>query len=52
VQARGRVYEVCIEDRPGEDCTVYIDSLDEGSDLYRSIEVTVLKDWLGIDIVR
>jgi hypothetical protein len=52
VQARGRVYEVCVEDRPGEDCSVHIDGLDEGSELFRAIQGAVLKDWLGIDAVR
>jgi hypothetical protein len=49
VQARGRVYEARIEDFPGEDCTVRIDGLEEGSELYRTIKSTVLKDWLGTD---
>src|SRR5215471_20307177 len=52
VQARGRVYEVCVEDRPGEDCTVHIDGLDERWELFRAIQGAVLKDWLGIDAVR
>ena len=47
VQARGRVYEVCVEDRPGENCTVHIDGLDERSELFRAIQGVVLKDWLG-----
>jgi hypothetical protein len=46
------VYEVCVEDRPGEDCTVHIDGLDERSELFRAIQRAVLKDWLGIDPVR
>ena len=52
VQARGRVYKVCVEDRRGEDCTAHIDGLDEGSELFRAIKGAVLKDWLGIDAVR
>ena len=52
VHARGKVYDVCVEDRPGEDCTVHIDGVDEGSELFRAIEAVVLKDWLGIDAVR
>jgi len=43
------VYEVCVEDRPGEDCAVRIDGLDERSELFRAIQQAVLKDWLGID---
>ena len=46
------VYEVCVEDRPGEDCTVHIDGLDERSELFRAIQRAVLKDWLGIDAVQ
>ena len=52
VQARGRVYKVCVEDRRGEDCTAHIDGLDEGSELFGAIQAAVLKDWLGIDAVR
>ena len=52
VQARGRVYEACVEDLPGEDCTVHIDGIDENSELFRAIKGAVLKDWLGIDPVR
>jgi hypothetical protein len=52
VQARGSVYKVCVEDRPGEDCNVYIDGLDEGSELFRAIQGAVLEDWLGIYAVR
>jgi hypothetical protein len=52
VLARGKVYEVRVEDPPGEDCIVSIDGLEKGSDLFRSIEEAVLKDWLGIDAVR
>src|SRR5262245_66348741 len=52
VQTRGRVYEVCVEDRPGEDCTVHIDGLDERRELFRAIKRAVLEDWLGIDAVR
>jgi hypothetical protein len=47
VQVRGRVYEVRLEDLPGEACTVRIDGLEEGSGLYRLIKRVVLKDWLG-----
>jgi hypothetical protein len=47
VQVRGRVYEVRVEDLPGEACRVRIDGLEEGSALYRSIKRVVLKDWLG-----
>ena len=52
VEARSRVYEVCVEDRPGEDCTVHIDGLNERSELFRAIKQAVLEDWLGIDAVR
>ena len=52
VQARGRVYNVCVEDRPGEDCTVHIDGIDERSEMFRAIQRNVLKDWPGIDAVR
>jgi len=45
------VYKVCVEDRPGEDCTVHIDGVDEGSKLFRAIQAVVLKDWLEIDAV-
>jgi hypothetical protein len=50
VQAAGRVYEAHVKDLPGEDCTVHIEGLEEGSELFRSIEDAVLKDWLGIGI--
>lgn len=52
VLARGKVYEVRVEDPPGEDCTVRIDGLEQGSELFRLVEGAVLKDWLGIDAVR
>jgi hypothetical protein len=52
VLARGKVYEVRVEDPPGEDCAVRVEGLEEGSELFRSIEGTVLKDWLGIDPIR
>jgi hypothetical protein len=52
VQAAGRVYEVHVTDLPGEDCTVHIEGLVEGSELLQSIEGAVLKDWLGIDADR
>jgi HPt (histidine-containing phosphotransfer) domain-containing protein len=52
VQALGRVYEVCVEDHPGQDCTVLIDGLDEKSELFQAIQGAVLKDWLGIDAAR
>jgi hypothetical protein len=47
VRVRGKVYEVRVEDPPGEDCTVRINGLEGGSELYRTIEIAVLKDWLG-----
>jgi hypothetical protein len=31
---------------------VHIDGLEEGSELFRSIERAVLRDWLGIDAVK
>jgi hypothetical protein len=37
---------------PGEDCTVYIEGLEEGSELFQSIAGAVLKDWLGTDADR
>jgi hypothetical protein len=49
VQAGGRVYKVRVEDFPGEDCTVHIDDLEKGSELFQLIETVVRKDWLGID---
>ena len=52
VQAAGRVYEAHVKDRPGEDCTVHIDGLEEESELFQSIKGAVLKDWLGIDTIR
>lgn len=50
VQAAGRVYEAHVKDLPGEDCTVHIKGLEEGSELFQAIEGAVLKDWLGIGI--
>jgi hypothetical protein len=52
VRARGKVYEVRVEDPPGEDCTVRIEGLEKGSELFRAIEGAVLKDWLGVDAGR
>jgi len=52
VQAGGRVYKARVEDLLGEDCTVHIDDLEEGSELFRSIEAVVREDWLGIDHAR
>jgi hypothetical protein len=52
VLARGTVYHVRVDDAPGEDCTVRIEGVEQGSELFRLIEGTVLKDWLGIDAVR
>jgi hypothetical protein len=49
VQAGSRAYKVRVEDFPGEDCTVRIDDVEKGSELFRSIEAVVRKDWLGID---
>jgi hypothetical protein len=49
VQTSGQVYEARVEDHPGEDCVVHIDGVERGSELFRSIEGAVLKDWLGID---
>jgi len=49
VQVGGKLYKARVEDLPGEDCTVHIDGLEKGSELFRSIEAVVLKDWLGID---
>jgi hypothetical protein len=51
VQAAGRVYEARVKDLPGENCTVHIDGLEEGSKLFQSIKGAVLKDWLGPDAV-
>jgi len=50
VRARGRVYEARVEDYPGEDCVVHIDGIERGSELFRSIEGAVLKDWLGNEV--
>jgi hypothetical protein len=52
VLAQGTVYQVRVDDPPGEDCTVRIEGVEEGSELYRLIEGAVLKDWLGIDAAR
>jgi hypothetical protein len=52
VLARGDVYEVRVNDPPGEDCTVQIDGLQKGSELYLTIEGVVLRDWLGADATR
>jgi hypothetical protein len=52
VQAAGRVYEAHVKDLPGEGCSVQIEGLEAGSELFQSIEGAVLKDWLGIDTVR
>jgi len=52
VLARGTVYHVRVADPPGEDCTVRIEGVEEGSELFRLIEGAVLKDWLGIDAAR
>ena len=52
VQAGGRVYEAHVKDLPGEDCVVRVDGLEEGSELFRSIEDAVLRDWLGNGAVR
>jgi hypothetical protein len=52
VEAGGKVYEARVKDAPGKDCTVHIDGLDEGSELFKSIEGVVLKDWLGIDTTQ
>jgi hypothetical protein len=49
VQTHGRVYEARVEDHPGEDCVVHIGGIERGSELFRSIEGAVLKDWLGSD---
>jgi hypothetical protein len=49
VEADGRVYEARVTDLPGEDYTVRIDGLEEGSELFRSIAAAVLKDWFGTD---
>jgi hypothetical protein len=46
------VYEAHVKNLPGEDCTVHVDGLEEGSELFQSIKGAVLKDWLGIDAVR
>jgi hypothetical protein len=32
--------------------SVHIEGLEEGSELFQSIEGAVLKDWLGTDAVR
>lgn len=52
VQLGGRAYQAHVQDSPSEECLVRIDGLEEGSELFRSIERIVLKDWLGIDAVR
>ena len=44
VQVGGKLYKARVEDLPGEDCTVHIDGLEKGSELFRSIEAVVLKD--------
>jgi len=50
VRVGGRVYEASVHDPPGEDCTVHIVGLEQGSDLHSSIKSAVLRDWLGSDI--
>jgi hypothetical protein len=49
VEVGGRVYKAGVEDFPSQTCTVHVDDLERGSELFRSIEAVVLKDWLGID---
>lgn len=49
VETRGQIYEARVEDQPGEACVVHIDGIERGSELFRSIEDAVLKDWLGSD---
>ena len=49
VQAGRKVYEARVEDFPDKGCAIHIEGLEEGSELFRSIEAAVLKDWLGID---
>jgi hypothetical protein len=46
------VYEVHVKDLPGEDCTVHIEGVEKGSELFQAIQGAVLKDWLGIDADR
>jgi hypothetical protein len=49
VRARGRVYQVRLEDLPGaDDCVVHIDDLEEGP-VYQAIEAAVLHDWRGLE---
>jgi len=38
VQAAGSVYEAHVKDLPGEGCSVHIEGLEEGSELFQSIE--------------
>jgi hypothetical protein len=47
VQVAGRTYGAHVKDLPGEDCTVHIEGVEKGSQLFESIESAVLKDWLG-----
>ena len=49
VRVGNRGYTARVEDFPDKECAVHIDGLEEGSDLFRSIEAAVLKDWLGSD---
>jgi hypothetical protein len=49
VEVGGRVYKAGVEDFPGQKCTVHVDDLDRGSELFRSIEAVITQDWLGID---
>jgi len=49
VEVSGRVYKARVEDLPDEHCTVHVDDIAKGSELFQSIEAAILRDWLGID---
>jgi hypothetical protein len=49
VEVGGRLYKAGVEDFPGQTCTVQVDDLERGSELFGSIEAVIMKDWLGID---
>ena len=52
VEVSGRVYKAHVEDFPKWGCTVLVDDIEKGSELFQSIEAVILRDWLGIDETR
>lgn len=49
VEVGGRVYKAGVEDLPDKNCTVHVDDVEKGSELFCLIEAVILRDWLGID---